>query len=601
MGTSRLGFENWAIEVGIVDLGLQAQDIHDGAGRLADTSTIEPVSPSTSSADLPRPATDAEISALPHVVDHIPFAAWAVIFAGAFERFTYFGLIAPWQNYMQNPRPASPASQTQNPHDDAALPGALGLGQATATNISNAFFLCSFLTPMLFAVVSDTRLGRYKTLMLGLACYLTGCVVLVGTSSEGGLDRGAGVPGLGVSMVFVALGAGCVKAVYVPFLGDQLNGERERVEVRKGREVVVSRERTLQFVYNAYYWFTNIASLSAVPVTYMEREFGFWQAYLLTTVALAVGIALFAALSPKFVRIEPQGNVLPDAIKTLTCAAKNGFKLDNAKASYQEARHGRMVPWSDGFVEEIKKGLVACRVIFSLLVFYLVISQIYNNFVSQAGSMQLSGIPNDLAQAFSGVACIIFGPLLQGLYSLLAKHRIRFGPMARLTTAFVFCGLSMAYAAIVQHLIYSAGPCYDRPFQCAGSAGGKEPNRVSIWVQIPVYFLLAIGEILGFVTAFEYAYSKAPKEMKAVVMAFSQLTAGLASVLGMAISPAAKDPNMVIMYGVLAGCMGATAGLFWWTFGELDLRDRELNQLVGVDGGENGIDRDGRDEGISRS
>ena len=55
-------------------------------------------------------------------------------------------------------------------------------------------------------------------------------------------------------MVFVALGAGSVKAAYVPFLGDQLGGGAERVEVRKGELVVVSPERTLQFAYNAYYW-----------------------------------------------------------------------------------------------------------------------------------------------------------------------------------------------------------------------------------------------------------------------------------------------------------------------------------------------------------
>ena len=51
------------------------------------------------------------------------------------------------------------------------------------------------------------------------------------------------------------------------------------------------------------------------------------------------------------------------------------------------------------------------------------------------------------------------------------------------------------------------------------------------------------------------------------------------SVIGMAISPAAKDPNMVIMYGVLAGAMGVTALLFWWRFRGLDVVDRELDQV----------------------
>ncbi|KAF2185753.1 hypothetical protein K469DRAFT_738776 [Zopfia rhizophila CBS 207.26] len=521
----------------------------------------------------PRPATEEEIATLPHVIDCIPFAAWAAIFAGAFERFTYFGLIAPWQNYMQNPR------------GDHALPGALGLGQATATNTSNAFFLFSFLTPMGFALVSDIWLGRYKTLMIGLGMYLCGCVVLVTTGIPVALDNGAGVGGLVVAMIFVGLGVGSVKAIYFTFLGDQyVQGKSQLSRKKNGELVVVDGPRTLQFVYNAYYWFTNVASLSSIPVTYLEREYDFWQAYLLTTVALFVGILLFLLWSTKFVKIAPQGNVLPKAVRSMTYAAKSGWKLDHAKPEYQQEKYGKRVTWSDSFVDEIKKGLVACRVIFSLLLFYLCISQMYNNLVSQAGSMRLTGIPNDLPQAFSGVACIIFGPIIQALYEFLAKRKIGFGPIARITAAFIFCGLSMAYAAGVQKLIYSSGPCYDNPFQCPESKDGKEPNNVSIWIQLPVYFLLAIGEIFGFVTAFEYAYSKAPPAMKGVVMAFTQLTAGLASVLGMAISPAAKDPNMVIMYACLAGAIGLMAGLFWWKFEKYDRVDVELNQFNGVEG-----------------
>jgi len=110
--------------------------------------------------------------------------------------------------------------------------------------------------------------------------------------------------------------------------------------------------------------FTNIASLSSIPVTYLEREFGFWQAYLLAAVALAVGIVLFLLWGSKFVKIKPQGNVLPKAAKALRCAAKNGFKLERAKASFQEAHFGRTVPWSDEFIQEIQKGLVACRVMY---------------------------------------------------------------------------------------------------------------------------------------------------------------------------------------------------------------------------------------------
>lgn len=200
----------------------------------------------------------------------------------------------------------------------------------------------------------------------------------------------------------------------------------------------------------------------------------------------------------------------------------------------------------------------------------------YNNLVSQAGQMDLHGVPNDMIQAFSGVACIVFGPIIQALYEFLAQRKIGFGPIARMATSFVFCGAGMAYAAGLQKLIYATGPCYDRPLAC----GAKLlPNDVNVWVQLPVYLLLAVAEIFGFVTAFEYSYSKAPRNMKAVVQSITQLTAGLASLLGMAISPAAKDPNMFIIYACLAAAMALSAGLFWCKFRKYDEVDADLNQL----------------------
>ena len=63
----------------------------------------------------------------------------------------------PWtENYIQNPR------------SGFANPGALDLGQQTATNLTNPFLLVQFLAPMPFAFLADIRLGRFKTLMISL-------------------------------------------------------------------------------------------------------------------------------------------------------------------------------------------------------------------------------------------------------------------------------------------------------------------------------------------------------------------------------------------------------------------------------------------------
>ncbi|KAL8733935.1 MAG: hypothetical protein Q9181_003386 [Wetmoreana brouardii] len=193
--------------------------------------------------------------------------------------------------------------------------------------------------------------------------------------------------------------------------------------------------------------------------------------------------------------------------------------------------------------------------------------------------MDLRGVPNDMIQAFSGVACVLIGPLIQYLYNFLAHRKIPFGPIARIAVAFFFCGGAMAYAAGVQDLIYASGPCYDRPRACPASENGKLPNDINVWVQIPLYFILAVGEIFGFVTASEYAYSKAPPNMKTIVQAFVQLTACAGSALGMALSPVAKDPDLLVMYACLAGVMILSAALFYWKFSKYDKVDEELNQM----------------------
>jgi POT family proton-dependent oligopeptide transporter len=76
---------------------------------------------------------------------------------------------------------------------------------------------------MLFAIFADVWIGRYKTLIIGLLFYLCGCMVMLVTSLPFALDRHAGLPGLLVSMTFIALGAGAVKSTYFPLLGQILD------------------------------------------------------------------------------------------------------------------------------------------------------------------------------------------------------------------------------------------------------------------------------------------------------------------------------------------------------------------------------------------
>lgn len=213
--------------------------------------------------------------------------------------------------------------------------------------------------------------------------------------------------------------------------------------------------------------------------------------------------------------------------------------------------------------------------------FHLCMNQITNNLVSQAGQMRLGGIPNDTIQALNSIACVLLGPVMQRfVYPIVRGRGFAFGPIARITWAFIMMSTAMAYAAGVQKLIYTKGPCYDKPLQCE-----KSPNDVSVWIQSPVYFLLGVGEILGFTTLAEYSYSEAPRNMRSLVQAMAQLSSGAGSALGMAFSPLSKDPQILYLYTGLSVTMIATAPTFWLMFRAYD--DRVFEEAHSSDDGSN--------------
>lgn len=49
-----------------------------------------------------REPTDEEMKTLRHVSEQIPVRCWLVAVVELAERFSYYGLSAPFQNYMQN-------------------------------------------------------------------------------------------------------------------------------------------------------------------------------------------------------------------------------------------------------------------------------------------------------------------------------------------------------------------------------------------------------------------------------------------------------------------------------------------------------------------
>lgn len=193
--------------------------------------------------------------------------------------------------------------------------------------------------------------------------------------------------------------------------------------------------------------------------------------------------------------------------------------------------------------------------------------------------MELHGIPNDIMQNIDSLTIIFFIPIMDRMvYPLLRRFGVPFRPITRIAMGFVFAAFSMAYAAIVQHLIYSAGPCYDAPLACP-AANEQTPNQVHVAVQTPAYFFIGISEIFASITGLEYAFTKAPPSMKSFVMSIFLLQSAFGSALGIALAPTAEDPKLVWMYTGLCVATIITAGIFWVIFKKYNATEEELNAL----------------------
>jgi proton-dependent oligopeptide transporter, POT family len=135
--------------------------------------------------------TEEELRTLRKVADSLPIAAWFVAVVELCERFSYYGITGPFQNYIQRAR------------NDPAGPGALGLGQQGATGLTNFFSFWCYVTPIIGAIVADNYLGKYNTILIFALIYMVGLLILFLTALPIAIENGAALGGLIAAMIVI--------------------------------------------------------------------------------------------------------------------------------------------------------------------------------------------------------------------------------------------------------------------------------------------------------------------------------------------------------------------------------------------------------------
>jgi POT family proton-dependent oligopeptide transporter len=203
-----------------------------------------------------------------------------------------------------------------------------------------------------------------------------------------------------------------------------------------------------------------------------------------------------------------------------------------------------------------------------------------NNLVSQAATLQLGGVPNDIISNLNPISIIIFVPIMNLLiYPALQRMKIRFTPIKRIACGFFLASAAMISATITQYYIYKLGPCGNMPNTCEDAEGNQLPAPISIWVQIVPFVLIGFSEIMASVTSLEYAYTKAPTNMRSTIQAVLLFMNAISSAISQALVSLSEDPLLVWNYGLVAVLAAVAGFLFLIDNRQLDKDEDRLNNL----------------------
>ncbi|GLA47545.1 hypothetical protein AnigIFM63604_002222 [Aspergillus niger] len=570
---------------------LEIEQVRETAEKGGFTSSAAYEDDAALQKDFPSPD---ELRTLRRVSGKIPWTAYTVAFVELCERFSYYGTTAVFVNFIQRPLPEGSSAGATHGLDNL-VPGALGMGQQASTGLTlfNSFW--SYIMPLMGAYMADQYWGRFRTIMFSIGVALLGHTILVISAIPPVIKNPHGaIACFSIGLVIMGVGTGGFKSNISPLIAEQYRESRPYIKtLPSGERVIVDHAATVARIYLYFYMMINIGSiLGQVSMVYAERYVGFWLSYLLPTIMFTFCPTVLFICRNKYYLVKPTGSVYLQAFRLWKLAMEGRWSLnparifkknptpfwDSVKPSALGASRPQWMTFDDEWVDEVARGLKACKVFLWYPLYWLAYNQMLNNLTSQAATMRLGGVPNDIINNLNPLSLIIFIPIMDQLvYPFLRKVGIQFTPLKRITAGFIAAGLSMIAATVTQYYIYQKGECGKQANYCLDEYNSHSP--ISVWVQALVYILGGISEIFASVTSLEYAFTKAPRNMRSLVQAVALFMNAFSSAIGQALVGLSNDPLLVWNYAVVAILAFVGAAGFWLTNYKLDRQEDELNHL----------------------
>uniref|UniRef100_A0A8C1D1K1 Solute carrier family 15 member 2 n=1 Tax=Cyprinus carpio carpio TaxID=630221 RepID=A0A8C1D1K1_CYPCA len=453
-----------------------------------------------------------------------------------------------------------------------------------STAVYHAFSSLCYFTPLLGAVIADSWLGKFRTVIYLSIVYVIGHVVKsVGAIPDVG-DSTVHVVLSMLGLVLIAFGTGGIKPCVAAFGGDQF--DEEHTEERRK-------------FFSIFYMSINAGSVLSTIITPILRGdvkcFGgdcYALAFGVPAALMVIALVVFIAGSGLYKKSPPEGNVLVRVCKCIGFAIRN--RWNNSKKSPKRSH------WLDWAEEKYPKRLIQeIKMVFRVLVLYIPLPMFWALF-----DQQVKCYIHLISFVFSNTQIIVSISLKGPIHPQMKILSIQFflfifSPLKKMAAGMILAALAFCAATVVEinvipppakeslvqvynlmdsevtvqfpgHTVFSdplksyevtslqyrqtlitfydvytfnvfsvyitiIHYCSKVWLNYNGLTFKKmediQANNIHIAWQVPQYVFITAGEVMFSITGLEFSYSQAPASMKSVLQAGWLMTVAFGNVI----------------------------------------------------------------------
>ncbi|GFQ92793.1 solute carrier family 15 member 2 [Trichonephila clavata] len=324
------------------------------------------------------------------------------------------------------------------------LSSELSFSKNVGTRIFHGFLGVAYSTPIIGAIISDSWLGKFRTILYIYVVYISGNILMTIGSAPNKLIvmRVVSLVGLFIT----SIGSGCTKPCSSAFGGDQFIKGQEKMRLH---------------FFSAFYFATKCGNLIGTIITpFLKGDVNcfnksgcFPLAFIVITLINIFGMFMFFMGSTFYIKRRPEGSII---ISVLQCI----YYALHTKATHEGKPK---LHWLDYAEDRFDKKLIRdikcfIRLLFlyvPLPIFWALFLQKGSRWVYQGTKMNTEVksyfINPEHMQLLNPLLVILMIPLFDWvIYPLLKKRGICETPLQRMTVGGLLCALSFMIAAGVE-------------------------------------------------------------------------------------------------------------------------------------------------------